>query len=225
MAKKAFKDFVIVANYAKLIKDYNYDKKANAILTCFAFGDAIADVIFHFGKDKRTKAVEIKIDDIYDHYGAKFYVNVKEFAKAICEDYVLTVTGDDELTFIKSEIKDNSFDHTASNGLSTVEAIFERIKQILALKIENPLNEEVIREIHRDYLKKQKLISLAIAIGGFAVFLLMIILFIANNGEATGFLGFLGFLATFVGLAAGIVYIFKFLRYKKELERSIRGYK
>ena len=47
----------------------------------------------------------------------------------------------------------------------------------------------------------------------------------SNNGEATGFLGFLGFLATFVGLIAGIIYIFKFLRYKKELERSIRGYK
>lgn len=225
MAKKAFKDFVIVANYAKLIKDYNYDKKENVILTCFAFGDTIADVMFRFGKDKRTKEVEIKINDIYELYGKRFYITVEEFAKAICEDYVLSITGDEERTFIKSEIKDNSFDHTASNGLSTVEAIFERIKELLSLKIENPLNEEVIREIHRDYLKKQKWISLGISVGGFAAFLLMIILFIANNGEAHGFLGFLGALVLIVGLVAGVIYILKFLRFKKELERSIRGYR
>ena len=223
MAKKAFKDFVIVRNYAKLVDDYTYDKESNTIMTCFPFGDTIAEVIFRFGKDKRTKAAEIKIDEIYEMYGQKFFITVKEFAKAICENYALGITGDDELTFIKSEVKDNSFEHTASNGLSTVEAIFERIKEVLNLKMENPLNEELIRNIHRDYLKKEKWLSLGIGVVSAAVGIIIMIVILANG--AGGLLGLLAILIMLAGLGAGIFYLLRFLRFKKNLERSQRGYK
>lgn len=224
MAKKAFKDFVIVANYAKLVKDYTYDKQSNSILTAFPFGESLAEVIFRFGKDKRTRSAEIKIDEIYAVYGSKKYGTVQEFAHAITDGYSLSITGDDELTFIKSEVKDNNFEHTASNGLSTVEAIFERIKEVLGLKMENPLNEELIRDIHRDYLKKQKLLSLAIGAGGLGLFVLLLIIFIVK-GEATGVLGLLGILLMIAGLLGGIFFMLRFRVYKKALERSIRGYK
>ena len=223
MAKKDFKDFPIVKHYAQAIKEFTYDKESRAVLTAFPFGDTIADCIFRFGKDKRTQTVELRINDIYDMYGKRYFITVEEFAKEICDGYALTMTGDMQDTFIRTEVKDNHFEHTASNGLASVEALFSRIIEVCELKIRNPLNEELIRNIHREYLKKQKIISLLIGIASAAIGIVLLVIFLVKG--AGGLLGLLGALFLVLGLIGGAFFLLRYRYFKKELEKSLKNKK
>lgn len=219
MAKKDFKDFVIVKNYAKIVKTYSYDKEHKAILTSFAFGDAPADTIFRF-ENKRTKVVEVNIDDIYKMYASNKYDSPQSFAEAVVQGYSLSITGDEEFTFIRSEVNDNRFDNTISNGLSTIEALFEIMKKVLGINVDNPLNEEMIETIYRDYLNKQKNLSIAIAGGAGGLGILIAIIIIVNGAGGLG--GLLAAFSGVVGILAGIYFILRYVRFKKLLEKHSR---
>ena len=225
MAKKAFRDFAIVKNYAKLVKTYSCDKdkdtKERTIYTQFLFGDALVTASFEFGRDKRTKRVDVVIDDIFDKYGRKRYSSATEFARAICSGLKLTYDDSHDITTVASLTKHNSFDNTISNGLSTMEALFERIKEVLGLTVENPINEDLIKQIYIDYLLKRRNFSFVVSMVGFAAFLAIVIYIIINQGMG-GLLGLFLFFVMGIGFLAGVGYILAFVYYKKKHERWLK---
>lgn len=221
MAKKPFKDEKIVRHFADLLKDSTYDKQNQALLTHFFYGDAQVDVIFRF-RGRHTSRVSFMMNDVYEAYGKARFEDIDKFAAAVVGTYALEIEHHDEFLWIHSDCKENSFENSWSDGLSTAEVLCEILNKVLGLNLENPFDEQLIRGIHIDYLKKKKWIFFAAFAGSFAVALIFLIVFIANGGSAHGVGGLLGLFLFISGLLGGIVFLFPYLHYRGAWKRAIQ---